>query len=668
MDLEEPSLVWDGAIPRSSAFNDIYYSPENGLAESTYVFIQNNFLEKRFSELCENNFCIAETGFGTGLNFLATCQVWANENRQDKHLDFISFEKYPFKLEDLEKALHAFKEVAFFSEQLINNYPKRIKGFHRLHFSHNISLTLFFGDALEGLQKLHHTTYIDAWYFDGFSPKENESLWCDELFELSKKFNHSNTSFATFTCAGHVKRKLINAGFNCEKVKGYGIKREMLRGKFTEEKKLIPELSYSLKPWLRYPTINNAVRLKNVAIIGAGLAGAWTAHKLAKKGIQVDVYDSASEIASAASGNPRGATYFKLNKEVNTENNFYLDAYLYSIRELDKLQLEIEHLDNNQLANKIWDKSGLIQLTTEADVIENKFHINQKIAKYLSREECESTSGCKQSFPGIHFPDAGSVNPKALCKFLLNQKNIKVYLNCEVSQIHFNKKLHTWSIQSKSHVTNEIIEYSSIVIANSYCANNFEQCSELPLYQVRGQSTQITSTTQSKQLKTVICSKGYLTPSINGQHCIGSTFDPRNKSLTATETDNQTNLSYLKEYTPDFFSRLGNINISSAKAALRCQTPDMLPIVGALPDYQQFISDYADIAKGQLKKDYPLLKNLPNLYINTGHASRGLISAPYCAEILVNEMCADIIACEQDVSDNLAAARFYIRALKRMKA
>src|SRR5690606_10943451 len=104
-------------------------SPENGLAETNYVFIKNNHLEQRFSELKKDNFCIAETGFGTGLNFLATCKVWSSENRQEKHLDFISFEKHPLTLEDLNKALSTFHELDIFRDQLIKNYPKHVAGF-----------------------------------------------------------------------------------------------------------------------------------------------------------------------------------------------------------------------------------------------------------------------------------------------------------------------------------------------------------------------------------------------------------------------------------------------------------------------------------------------------------------------------------------------------------
>ena len=145
---KKAEINWDKKTPKSPKFNDIYYSPKNGLAESQYVFLENNNLEERWQSLEKNkHFTIAETGFGTGLNFLAASQLWEgvlNNSLNNQHLQFISFEKYPVSTHDLKKAHSDFPELELLSEQLINIYPKIISGTHRLHLSNNIHLTLVF--------------------------------------------------------------------------------------------------------------------------------------------------------------------------------------------------------------------------------------------------------------------------------------------------------------------------------------------------------------------------------------------------------------------------------------------------------------------------------------------------------------------------------------------
>ena len=85
---------------RSKHYDDIYFSPENGEAESEYVFLKANKLQERFSKI--PNFTIAELGFGTGLNFLLTWKLFNNLNNEG-YLDFISIEGYPLRENILNK-------------------------------------------------------------------------------------------------------------------------------------------------------------------------------------------------------------------------------------------------------------------------------------------------------------------------------------------------------------------------------------------------------------------------------------------------------------------------------------------------------------------------------------------------------------------------------------
>lgn len=59
-------------------FNDVYFSNQNGLEETRYVFLNSNRLPQRFANHPHPLFILAETVFGTGLNFLVLCQDFAD--------------------------------------------------------------------------------------------------------------------------------------------------------------------------------------------------------------------------------------------------------------------------------------------------------------------------------------------------------------------------------------------------------------------------------------------------------------------------------------------------------------------------------------------------------------------------------------------------------------
>ena len=101
-------IAWrDGDLPVSTRFDDPYFSLQGGLAETAHVFLQGNDLPARFRD----GFHIAELGFGTGLNLLATLHLW-RETGQTGQLRFTTFEAYPMTAEDMRRAQSAFPSLA----------------------------------------------------------------------------------------------------------------------------------------------------------------------------------------------------------------------------------------------------------------------------------------------------------------------------------------------------------------------------------------------------------------------------------------------------------------------------------------------------------------------------------------------------------------------------
>lgn len=154
--LQNAKLSWnDAGTPISDSFGDVYFSNDNGLLETRYVFLNQNNLPARWQTHDRDLFVIAETGFGTGLNFLATWQAFKQYQETTTHkkvsrLHFISFEKYPLTQSDLKQALTAWPELAQLSEKLVNAYPYIVPGCQRVRFDNgSVVLDLWLGDVNE---------------------------------------------------------------------------------------------------------------------------------------------------------------------------------------------------------------------------------------------------------------------------------------------------------------------------------------------------------------------------------------------------------------------------------------------------------------------------------------------------------------------------------------
>ncbi|MDF1802352.1 tRNA (5-methylaminomethyl-2-thiouridine)(34)-methyltransferase MnmD [Thalassovita sp.] len=212
---QRAELEWrDGEIPVSTRFDDPYFSLDNGLAETAYVFLDGNGLPERFAD----GFHIAELGFGTGLNLLAAMKLW-RESGQKGTLHFTTFEAYPMSAPEMIRAQKAFPEIAALSTELAPHWPATRVSLPGLEFQ------MITGDARETLPKWKGRA--DAWFLDGFSPAKNPELWEPTLMQHVGDHTAANGSAATYTAAGFVRRGLQDAGFVVERRPGFGRKRHM---------------------------------------------------------------------------------------------------------------------------------------------------------------------------------------------------------------------------------------------------------------------------------------------------------------------------------------------------------------------------------------------------------------------------------------------------------
>jgi len=227
----QAKLEWRNGQPYSASFDDVYFSTDNGLLETEYVFIQGNDLSRKWQQLDAPCFHIIETGFGTGLNFLCAASHWLALAPPTAIMRYTSVEKYPLSLADMQQAQQYWPELKPIADELIGQYAALLSAGTISLCNSRIQLKLLCGDASACLAECN--TKADAWFLDGFAPAKNPDMWQAALFEQMARLSHSQTSFATFTSAGAVRRGLAAAGFLINKKAGFGKKREMIFGHFS---------------------------------------------------------------------------------------------------------------------------------------------------------------------------------------------------------------------------------------------------------------------------------------------------------------------------------------------------------------------------------------------------------------------------------------------------
>ena len=214
-----PKLEWTDGVPVAQAFDDPYFSKLNGLAETQHVFLAGNDLPARYAP----GFHIAELGFGTGLNALAALSAWRSAGIEGS-LRFTSFEMFPMRQEDAARALEAFPETRELMPVVLDAL-RLGRGVHTDDFH----LTIITGDARSTVAAWDGQA--DAWFLDGFSPAKNPELWEPDLMAQVARHTKTGGTFASYTAAGAVRRGLSDAGFDVERVPGFGRKRHMTKGR-----------------------------------------------------------------------------------------------------------------------------------------------------------------------------------------------------------------------------------------------------------------------------------------------------------------------------------------------------------------------------------------------------------------------------------------------------
>lgn len=668
----------DGA-PYCQRFDDIYFESESGYLQSDFVFIQKNNIKRRL-QTAKKTFTVAETGFGTGLNFLLTLQAYQKAQLASSTplppLHFISVEKYPLTKDQLVKSLSILPQLKELALKLTSSYPECTieefeQEFQATFLNGQVHLTLIFDDATRGFSsvKCSKVGLVDAWYLDGFTPAKNPEMWSKELFSQISRLSKEQATLTTFTVAGIVKRQLRDIGFRLQKHLAHGKKKEMFVA--VMQSSPITTKGYQLRPRIIKP--------QHVSIIGGGIASACAAYALTKQGVKVTLYCKDMSLAQGGSSNAIGALYPLLHQQKDDISAFYQQAFwrakaLYT--EIAEQGFSFEHQ---------W--CGLLEvsykeaLAKRQQAFENIAAWPKDLIHGVTAQEASDLAKIDLPFGGLFMPNAGWVSPHDLVKktFEAAKKTnlLKIMTDTHITKI---RQIANTSSDENPPVTNNSKSWqlssnrgqfkaSVLVICAGADSIEIEQLKSLPLTATRGQITSMVSNKRINKLSTVICHKGYLTPENKGIHCIGATFQKNDTNINTNKADDQYNLTMLDKCLPQLSEEIAwqDQDIASSKARLRCMSQDHLPLVGAVPNISEHIQAYSHLAKDKNWKYSQAAPCINNLYVLLGLGARGLCSAPLAADILTAELCNTPYPMDNKMLFNLSPNRFIIRDIIKRK-
>lgn len=683
------NLNWnESGTPVSDQFDDVYFSNHNGLEESRYVFIAQNGLPERFSQHSREYFVVAETGFGTGLNFLAlwkTFTQWLSDNPDHtmQRLHFISFEKYPVKLDDLKQAHLAWPELETYAKALHASYPSPTQGCQRIELAQGrVILDLWFGDIHENLPRMINPEQglVDAWFLDGFAPSKNPDMWNQTLFDAMAQLSKDNATLATFTAAGFVRRGLHEAGFEMKKSKGFGHKREMLVGQY--KKAQMPVQAHLMPP----AKFQNE-QTKEISIIGGGIASACLANQLIKRGYQVCLYCQES-VGFGASTNKQGALYPLIAEPEKTITQFFTPAFIYARAYYQNAYAQGISFNHD------WCGVSQVGYSDKAQAKLDKMALNQfsnQIIQALNATDLSDKIGLETPYSGVYYPNGGWLCPREATQNIIQSLQKTGKLQCfehvKVSDFEFLPQTQQWRLncQKLEHETHSPssdtqkpdtqtayqVTTPVLIIANGYQVLDFKQTQAIPTTPVKGQVTHIPAKGELQQLKTVLCYDGYMTPvdPLDHYHCIGASHDRSHINTNYDDKAQHDNVARLQASFPQQkWAMQADASEKIARQGVRSTSRDHLPFIGAVVDFETLKSNY-EMLNPQFVRDkkqtMPELSYYPNLYCFVGLGGRGVCSAPLGADILASIIHGESLPISYEVMMGIHPARTWLRRMNK---
>lgn len=522
---EPPSaaLEWTEHGPRSRRFGDVFFSAEDGLAESRAVFLQGCGLPDAWSG--RSRFTVAELGFGTGLNIAALLDLWRRCRPPGGRLHIYSVEGFPLSAADAARALDRWPELGPDRDRLIARWPGRAPGVHRLEFPEiGAILDLAVSEVEPALSGW--SGRADAWFLDGFSPALNPGMWTEAVLGLVAARSAPGARAATFTVAGAVRRGLASAGFEVSKAVGFGRKRERLEA--------------------RLPGGATDPSTPRLAIIGAGIAGAAAARAVRALGAEPTVIDAGDV---SASRNPAALVTPRLDAGLGEASRLFARAFDRAVQLYGEAPEAILARGVRQLATQPRDGARFAALAA---------------SNVFEPGDLELTN----------HPDGAALS-QTTALVIEPERVLAAWtgdtLRRRVARLEAQDG--AWRLLDAQGAEIMVADRVILAAAMGACA----LWSDLPLGPVRGQASWAVGDFGAVR---PTAWGGYVVPTRDGV-LFGATHDRGDSDVEVRPEDHARNLTTLAGRRPELAAKLAQVELEG-RAAVRATTPDRLPLAGAL--------------------------------------------------------------------------------------
>ncbi len=602
------TLAFDeGGTPYSAAFGDVYHSGEGGPGQARHVFLQGNGLPERWR--LKTRFTILETGFGFGLNFLATWAAWKAGPGRCAKLHYVSVEKHPFAASDLAR-LHALHpEFAPLSRELLEAWPMLVPGMHRLELEGGrVVLTLCFADVAAALPQLRLAA--DAFYLDGFSPAKNPDMWSAPTLGTLSRLSADGATFATYSAASAVRDTLASAGFSVEKRPGFARKRDMLCGRFAR----------AVAP--------PAALTRRAIVIGAGLAGSAVCERLAARGWEIVLIERRPAPAMEASGNHAGVFHPLVTRDDSVLAQLSRAGYLCSLRHWKRLE------------GLAWSQCGVLQMPRDDEEDASQRTALERLgypagyAAHLSAAEASGKAGIPVATGGLWFEGAGWVQPASLAQALLAGSRAHAEFGTEVASL--TRNADGWAARDTSG--RAIAAAPVVILGNAADALRLAPVADVALRSVRGQVTYLPAE-RFHAPRAVLLRGGMVTPAVEGLAVAGASFDIDDPDPSPRVDSHAGNLERLARILPGAQAAFDPATLEG-RVGFRAVAQDRLPLVGAIPGAEGLHGAFA-------------------------YGSRGILWCSLMAELLASRLEGEPLPVEARLADAVDPGRFALRAKRR---
>jgi tRNA 5-methylaminomethyl-2-thiouridine biosynthesis bifunctional protein len=636
--IETESLQFDeGGAPYSARYGDVYASRSGALGQARHVFLSGNDLPARWAG--REQFVIVETGFGLGINFLATWQAWRDDPRRPRRLHFVSVERHPLAASDLTRC--APPPLAALAAELARTWPPPITGLHRLTFETGaVTLTLAFGDARIWIPQL--MLGADAFYLDGFAPERNPELWDPPLLRALARLARVDATLASWTVARAVRDALAGGGFETGLRAGFGAKRDMLVARY------VPRFKTR-----RHDPPSPYAGAREAIVIGAGLAGCSSALALARRGWHVAILEQGAQAASGASALPSGLLQPTLAADDSHAARLLRAGFLFGRRQLDGLNA----------GEPLVAACGAFQMVADepdegrwAERLQQQRWPAGFVRWYPAREAAEA-AGLLPRRGGLWFGGGAVVSGAAWCRAMLAaQPGIRLHGGQQA--IRIVRHAGSWVVEGRAE---PIARAPVVVLASAMDATSLLDTRCAPVRPIRGRITHLAPAGELARLRAGIAGQGYVVPGLDGRIAVGATYEPigpdHGPGITE-QTAHESNLQRLS----NLLAKPPPVLIEGGFDAIRCVATDRAPLAGAVADEHEALEQRSRLHGAHLAD----LPRRCGLYCSFALGSRGLALAPLLGELVACLIEGEPAPIERSFTAMIDPGRFLLRRLRTL--